>query len=55
MTISYLPNIASKEEADLHFTITLETTEVCAMRNCMHPLRCMSRQLPSIPTACAAP
>ena len=27
ITVSYLPNIASKEEADLHFTITMDSTE----------------------------
>ncbi len=27
VTVSYLPNIASKEEADLHFTFTLDSTQ----------------------------
>ncbi len=31
ITVSYLPNIASKEEADLHFTITMDSTEARAI------------------------
>ena len=32
VTVSYLPNIASKEEADLHFTFTMDSTQ--ASRQC---------------------
>ncbi len=33
ITVSYLPNIASKEEADLHFTITMDSTEARAIHS----------------------
>ena len=34
VTISYLPNIASKEDADLHFTITLDSPQARATARC---------------------
>ena len=34
VTISYLPNIASKEEADLHFTITMDSPQARVTARC---------------------